>query len=88
MADKLHEGYKLEEALEEAVKDLDGPFSILVGTPKGIGIAKDKLGLRPGVMAENDEVFAIASEEMALQDVMETDKVEQIAPGETRSYTV
>lgn len=88
IADKLHEGYQLEEALEDAVEDLDGPFSLLVGTPDGIGIAKDKLGLRPGVMAENDEVFAIASEEMALQDVMETDHVEQIAPGEVRAYTM
>lgn len=88
MADKLYQGYKLEEALEEAVKDLDGPFSLLVGTPNGIGIAKDKLGLRPGVMAENDDVFAIASEEMSLQDVLDTDHVEQIAPGETRSYTI
>ena len=88
MADKLHQGYKLEEALEQAVIDLDGPFSILVGTPNGIGIAKDKLGLRPGVMAENDDVFAIASEEMSLQDVLDTDHVEQIAPGETRSYTI
>ncbi len=88
MADKLLEGYKLEEALEQAVKDMDGPFSVLVGTPDGIGIAKDQLGLRPGVMAENDDIFAIASEEMALQDVMDTDHVEQIAPGETRSYTI
>ncbi len=88
IADKLSQGYKLEEALEDSVKDLDGPFSILVGTPNGIGIAKDKLGLRPGVMAENDDVFAIASEEMALQDVLDTDHVEQIAPGETRSYTL
>ncbi len=88
IAEKLSQGYKLEETLEEAVKDLDGPFSILVGTPDGIGIAKDKLGLRPGVMAENDDVFAIASEEMSLQDVLNTDHVEQIAPGETRSYTL
>ena len=88
IAEKLSHGYKLEETLEEAVKDLDGPFSILVGTPNGIGIAKDKLGLRPGVMAENDDVFAIASEEMSLQDVVDTNQVEQIAPGETRSYTI
>lgn len=88
IAEKLSHGYKLEETLEEAVKDLDGPFSILVGTPTGIGIAKDKLGLRPGVMAENDDIFAIASEEMSLQDVLDTDHVEQIAPGETRSYTL
>ncbi len=88
IADKLNQGYELEETLEQAVVDLDGPFSILVGTPNGIGIAKDKLGLRPGVMAENDDVFAIASEEMSLQDVLDTDHVEQIAPGETRSYTI
>lgn len=88
IADKLSEGYHLEEALESAVCDLDGPFSILVGTPDGIGIAKDKLGLRPGVMAENDDIFAIASEEMALQDVIDTQHVEQIAPGEVRAYTI
>ena len=88
MADKLNQGYKLEEALEQAVIDLDGPFSILVGTPDGIGIAKDKLGLRPGVMVETDEIFAIASEEMALHNVTDSDRIEQIAPGETRAYTI
>ena len=88
IAEKLSQGYKLEETLEEAVKDLDGPFSILVGTPDGIGIAKDKLGLRPGVMVETDEIFAIASEEMALHDVTDSDNIEQIAPGETRAYTI
>ena len=88
MADKLDQGYKLEEALEQAVIDLDGPFSILVGTPDGIGIAKDKLGLRPGVMVETDEIFAIASEEMALHNVTDSDRREQIAPGETRAYTI
>ncbi len=88
MADKLNQGYKLEEALDQAVIDLDGPFSILVGTPNGIGIAKDKLGLRPGVMVETDEIFAVASEEMALHDVTDSDQIEQIAPGETRAYTI
>ena len=88
MADKLDQGYKLEEALDQAVIDLDGPFSILVGTPNGIGIAKDKLGLRPGVMVETDEIFAVASEEMALHDVTDSDEIEQIAPGETRAYTI
>ena len=88
MADKLDQGYKLEEALDQAVIDLDGPFSILVGTPDGIGIAKDKLGLRPGVMVETDEIFAIASEEMALHNVTDSDRREQIAPGETRAYTI
>lgn len=88
IADKLHEGYILEEALEQSVKDMDGPFSYIVGTPNGVGIAKDQLGLRPGVMAENEEVFAIASEEVSLRAVMETDEIDQISPGETRAYII
>ncbi|BAW31357.1 MAG TPA: glutamine amidotransferase family protein [Methanothermobacter sp.] len=86
IADKLSNDYTLKEALEQSVKDMDGPFSYIVGTPKGIGIAKDQLGLRPGVMAEDDNIFAIASEEMALAEVVDTKHIEQIAPGEVRVY--
>ncbi|MGV8144033.1 MAG: glutamine amidotransferase [Methanothermobacter sp.] len=88
IADKLSEGYKLEEALEQSIKDMDGPFSYIIGTPNGVGIAKDQLGLRPGVLAENDEVFAIASEEVALREVMDTHDIDQISPGEARAYTI
>jgi glutamate synthase domain-containing protein 1 len=88
IADKLSQGYHLEEALEQSVKDMDGPFSYIVGTPNGVGIAKDQLGLRPGVMAENDEVFAIASEEVSLREVMDTREIDQISPGEVRAYTI
>jgi methylamine---glutamate N-methyltransferase subunit A len=88
IADKLSEGYKLEEALEQSVRDMDGPFSYIVGTPNGVGIAKDQLGLRPGVLAENDEVFAIASEEVSLREVMDTHDIDQISPGEARAYTI
>ena len=35
-----------------------------------------------------DEIFAIASEELALHNVIDSDKIEQIAPGETRAYTI
>lgn len=88
IADKLSQGYKLEEALEQSVKDMDGPFSYIVGTPNGVGIAKDQLGLRPGVLAENNHVFAIASEEVALREVMDTSEIDQISPGEWRAYTI
>ena len=67
---------------------MDGPFSYIVGTPDGVGIAKDQLGLRPGVMAENNEIFAIASEEVSLREVMDTHDIDQISPGETRAYTI
>jgi glutamate synthase domain-containing protein 1 len=88
IADKLSMGYRLEEALEQSVKDMDGPFSYIVGTPEGVGIAKDQLGLRPGVLAEDENIFAIASEEVALREVMDTSEIEQISPGESRAYTI
>ncbi len=88
IADKLDSGYTLEEALEQSVEDMDGPFSYIIGTPQGIGIAKDKLGLRPGVMAETDDVFAIASEEVSLGQVVDTHNIEQISPGEVMVYEI
>ena len=88
IADKLDTGYTLEEALEQSVEDMDGPFSYIIGTPQGIGIAKDKLGLRPGVMAETDDVFAIASEEVSLRQVVDTQNIEQISPGEVMVYEI
>lgn len=39
-------------------------------------------------MAENDEVFAVASEEVSLREVMDTTEVEQISPGEVRVYEI
>lgn len=88
IADKLNTGYSLEEALEQSVEDMDGPFSYIIGTPNGIGIAKDKLGLRPGVMAETDDIFAIASEEVSLREVVDTHNIEQISPGEVMVYEI
>ncbi|KZX15353.1 class II glutamine amidotransferase [Methanobrevibacter filiformis] len=88
IADKLNSGYSLEESLEHSVEDMDGPFSYIIGTPQGIGIAKDRLGLRPGVMAETDNVFAIASEEVSLREVIDTNEIEQISPGEVRVYEI
>ncbi|MDL2246823.1 glutamine amidotransferase family protein [Methanobrevibacter sp. OttesenSCG-928-K11] len=88
IADKLNTGYSLEEALKQSVEDMDGPFSYIIATPQGIGIAKDKLGLRPGVMAETDDIFAIASEETSLSKVIDTKNIEQIYPGEVRVFEI
>ena len=84
IADKLIDGFSLEDALESAVKDLDGPFAFIIATPDEIGIAKDKLGLRPAMVAEGDDLFAISSEEVALEPLgLET---EYLAPGDYRVY--
>ena len=66
LADKLSQGVALREALRTSIEDLDGTFSFLVSTKDEIGYAKDRLAAKPMIMVENDELIAIASEEVSL----------------------
>ena len=66
LADKLSQGQPLKEALRTSIDDLDGTFSFLVSTASEIGYAKDRLAVKPMVMYENDDLVAVASEEVSL----------------------
>jgi len=66
LADKLSQGCTLQQALKDSIDDLDGTFSFLVSTKDEIGFAKDRLAAKPMVMIENDDLIAIASEEVSL----------------------
>lgn len=66
LADKLKHGYTLKDALKESISDLDGTFSFLVSTKDEIGYAKDRLAAKPMVKYEDDDIIAIASEEVSL----------------------
>ncbi len=66
LADKLSQQVSLNDALKEAIDDLDGTFSFLVSTENEIGFAKDNLAAKPMVLFENDDLIAVASEEVSL----------------------
>ena len=66
LADKLANEVPLEDALKTSIDDLDGTFSFLVSTKDEIGYAKDNLAAKPMIMYENDDLIAIASEEVSL----------------------
>lgn len=66
LAYKMSRGIPLDEALRSSLEDLDGTFSYLVSTRDAIGYAKDKLAAKPMVKYEDDDLIAIASEEVAL----------------------
>lgn len=87
VADKLKRGLGLKDALSASVRDLDGPFSYIVSTPDGIGVAKDKLGLRPAVVLECDGLCAIASEEVALRTLECPGEIRNLRPGEVVTWT-
>ncbi len=66
LADKLSQEIELKEALRTSIDDLDGTFSFLVSTKDEIGYAKDRLAAKPMVKFEDDDLIAIASEEVSL----------------------
>jgi hypothetical protein len=66
IADKLARGHSLNEAVNESVLELDGSFTYLISTPEGFGIARDRFACKPGVVYEDEEIVAVASEEQAI----------------------
>ena len=67
LAEALEAGATLEDALRESVTYLDGSFCYLAATQGQIGYAKDPFGLKPLIVAEDEERVAIATEEIALR---------------------
>jgi glutamate synthase domain-containing protein 1 len=80
LADKLEQGVPLAEALESSIRDLDGTFSFLVSTKDEIGYAKDNLAAKPMVMYEDDELVAIASEEVSLNKLFPGEALRTMEP--------
>jgi glutamate synthase domain-containing protein 1 len=81
IADKLSQGIKLGDALEQSLDDLDGTFTYVVSTDSGIGVAKDRWSAKPFVIFETGELVGVASEEVALRRVF-PENVERFEPQE------
>jgi len=86
IVDKLQQKFSFEEALEASVEELDGPFSYIIATSTAIGVARDKLGLRPAMIAHDKSGYFIASEECALVGVCEDPNPKYLGPGEVCVY--
>jgi glutamate synthase domain-containing protein 1 len=88
LADKLQQGIELQDALRTSIEDLDGTFSFLVSTKEEIGYAKDRLAVKPMVMYEDDNMVAIASEEVSLNRLFpgKAMQTSEPAPGTYRTW--
>jgi hypothetical protein len=71
LAQKMSEGRSLSEAMHESLEDLDGVFTYICVTEDALGVAKDELGAKPLVLYEDDELVALASEEIAIRQVLD-----------------
>ena len=70
---KMSQGDSLGEALESALKDLDGFFTFVVGTKDGFGVLRDPIACKPAVLAETDKYVAFGSEYRALVNLPDID---------------
>jgi glutamate synthase domain-containing protein 1 len=66
---RLAQGLSLGDALKQALKDLDGFYTFVVGTERGFGVLRDPIACKPAVMAETDDYVAFGSEYRALVDL-------------------
>ena len=65
----MHKGASLRQALTDALSDLDGFYTFVVGTESGFGVLRDPIACKPAVMAETDRYVAFGSEYRALVDL-------------------
>jgi methylamine---glutamate N-methyltransferase subunit A len=63
---EMAKGKNLREALSNALNDLDGFFTFVVGTKSGFGVLRDPIACKPAVMAETESYVAFGSEYRAL----------------------
>jgi hypothetical protein len=69
-ADKLNEGYQLEDSLKQSIHEIDGVFTYLVATADKLGMAKDTMAAKPMVLYEGDDIVVLASEEVAIRAII------------------
>jgi glutamate synthase domain-containing protein 1 len=89
LAEKLSQGVALNDALKTSIDDLDGTFSFLVSTKDEIGYAKDRLAAKPMILFENDDLIAVASEEVSLNRLFPGQALDtrEPAPGTYKTWS-
>lgn len=81
-------GGDLEAALHFATDRMDGIYCIIVATSNQIGFVKDKLGIKPLLVAENENYIMLGSEQIEFTAVAEDIFAEEMEPGEVRVWNI
>ena len=80
-------GATLDEALEGALRDLDGFFTFAVGTRDGFAVLRDPIACKPAVLAETGDWVAMASEYRAIAVLPGAEDAEVWEPVPGRIYS-
>jgi glutamate synthase domain-containing protein 1 len=52
---RMDQGDTLDESLQHALKDLDGFYTLAIGTHDGFAVIRDPIACKPAVLAETDD---------------------------------
>ncbi|MEM7195438.1 MAG: glutamine amidotransferase family protein [Pseudomonadota bacterium] len=63
---RLGQGASLQEAMEAAIRDLDGFYTFAIGSKDGFAVLRDPIACKPAVLAETDDWVAMSSEYRAI----------------------
>ena len=85
---RLREGATLQEALESALRDLDGFYTFAIGTRDGFAVLRDPIACKQAVMAETDDYVAMATEYRSLAGLpgIENARIWEPEPGHVYSW--
>ena len=85
---RLREGATLQEALESALRDLDGFYTFAIGTRDGFAVLRDPIACKQAVMAETEDYVAMATEYRSLVGLpgIENARIWEPEPGHVYSW--
>ena len=87
LAWRMREGDTLEVAIERALSDLDGFYTLAIGTRDGFAVVRDPIACKHAVLAETESWVAMATEYRAIAHLPGADTARIWEPEPHKIYT-
>lgn len=78
----------MKAALEYAFEVMDGVFCIIAATSTQMGFVKDKLGIKPMLLFETDNLVMFGSEQIEFTAIADDVFADEMDPGEVRVWNI
>lgn len=83
---RMREGDDLQTALEHGFDELDGFYTLLMGTKDQLALVRDPFACKPAIIAEHDDYVAIASEFRSLAHLPDIKNAKIFEPAPKEMY--
>jgi len=83
---RMREGDDLETALNHGFDELDGFYTLLMGTKDQLALVRDPFACKPAIIAEHDDYVAIASEFRSLAHLPDIKNAKVFEPSPKEMY--